>query len=201
MHTRGSSGPVSPFRRLTGTVLLVDDDADLLEAMARGLRHASYRVLTAPGGAEALALLASEPVDIIVSDLDMPGMGGLELLDRSRDLRPHAVRIVLTGHATAQSAMEAINQDEVYRYLAKPQTRDQLDATLAVAFEHLLVERELEALARQHQQRHRRPVEISPAEREALREVTSPFRCVDVGPSTEVEDGRPDWLSRLARRQ
>jgi DNA-binding NtrC family response regulator len=202
MKTFAAPGHASPFRHLTGTVLLVDDDVDLVESMARGLRHANYRVLVAHGGPEALETLAAEAVDVLVTDLEMPGMDGLELLDRSRDLRPDAVRIVLTGHASAQSAMEAINHDEVHRYLAKPLSRDQLDATLAVAFERLQAERDLKRLA---SQRPRPTVEISQAERDALREAAAPSRCLDVGPTVEaeaeVEDGRPDWLSRLARRR
>jgi DNA-binding NtrC family response regulator len=184
--SRAASHGSAPFRHLAGTVLLVDDDRDLLEGLGRGLRHSDYRVLLADGGAAALEVMAHEPVDVIVSDLEMPAMGGIELLDRARECCPGCVRIVLTGHATAQSAIDAINQDEVFRYLTKPVSRDTLSAALHMAFQKLEAERALEAAAERAQPP--RPVRawcepvLSEEEREAIRHATRPASCVDAEP-------------------
>lgn len=115
-----------------GLVLLVDDDPDLLEGMERGLRG-GFKVLTALGPDAGLQVLRHEAIDVVVSDLRMPGMGGLEFLQRARALRPEAVRIVLTGHPSADSAIAAINDDEVFRYLTKPVSPDHLLAALHLA--------------------------------------------------------------------
>ncbi len=101
------------------TVLVVDDEPASLRALRRTLAP-EYRVLCAAAGAEALALLASRPVSLLVTDHRMPGMSGVELLARSAELHPEVVRIVLTGHAEVDSLIQAINAGEVFYYLTKP---------------------------------------------------------------------------------
>lgn len=102
------------------TILLVDDEANILSALRRLLRPAGYRILTAESAAEALDLLETDPVDLIISDMRMPGMDGATFLTRVRERWPQTLRILLTGYADMEATIAAINQGEIYRYVAKP---------------------------------------------------------------------------------
>ncbi len=143
----GGGAGGSPFHRLKATVLLVDDEQDVLDGLRHALRHSDFRVITACGPAEALQVVAREQVDIVITDLRMPEMDGLELLDTIRERRPEALRLILTGHGDARSAITAINDEAVFRYLEKPISRDQLVATLQLASTALQERRELARLA------------------------------------------------------
>lgn len=102
------------------TVLLVDDDTLVTAALGRALRHEDFHVLIASSGQAALELLASEHVDVLLCDHCMPGMSGTDLLARTRESYPATIRLLLTGHATLDVAIEAINRGEVFRILTKP---------------------------------------------------------------------------------
>lgn len=91
-------------------VLLVDDEANILNALARLFLDRDVRVLRAGNGEEALGIVRREPVAVVVSDNLMPGMRGVELLSRVRDLSPDTVRVLLTGYADLPTAIEAINR-------------------------------------------------------------------------------------------
>ena len=101
-------------------ILVVDDEPHVLSALRRSLQARGFEVRLAPDGTQALALLSREPVDAIVCDMRMPGLNGAEVLRRSLQIAPEAVRVLLTGHADIASAMAAVNEAEVFRYLAKP---------------------------------------------------------------------------------
>ncbi|MHC1700579.1 MAG: HD domain-containing phosphohydrolase [Humidesulfovibrio sp.] len=117
-------------------VLVVDDDANLLASMRRQFA-ASYELVTARGGQEALDILASgRSFSVLVSDLRMPGMDGIQLLSRASKLYPDTVRILLTGFADLESAMEAVNQGFIFRLLSKPCPPDALERSLADAVRH-----------------------------------------------------------------
>lgn len=137
-------------------VLVVDDEPNILSAMGRMLRAHGYRVQTAPGGSEALALLEQGPVDLIISDMRMPGMNGAEFLRRSRECLPEAVRILLTGYADIASTIEAVNNGEIFRYISKPWNNEVLLATLRDGLERKQFKRErdqlLATVTRQHEQ-------------------------------------------------
>jgi DNA-binding NtrC family response regulator len=124
------------------TLLLVDDEPNVREGLAVALRAQAYRILQAGSGDEALAVLHANRVDLIVSDHLMPRMTGLELLKLVRDRFPDTVRIMLTGHADLQTAIAAINEGEIYRFLSKPCDRVELMVTIHLALEHLELERE-----------------------------------------------------------
>ena len=104
----------------TPTLLLVDDEPSILSALRRLFRPHGYRILTAEGGEAGLALLASETVDLVISDMRMPGMDGAAFLQAVRERWPQVVRILLTGYADMNSTVNAINQGEIYRYISKP---------------------------------------------------------------------------------
>jgi DNA-binding NtrC family response regulator len=101
-------------------VLLVDDDECVLEGLKRVLSREPWEIIVACGGEAALALLETQPVDVVVSDERMPGISGTELLMRVGARYPETVRIVLTGHGSLEIAIRAINEGEVYRFLTKP---------------------------------------------------------------------------------
>ncbi|MSP58812.1 MAG: response regulator [Myxococcales bacterium] len=102
------------------SILFVDDDATILRMVKRVLAEEPYEVLTAPGPREALAILADREVDLLVSDIEMPDMDGLALIQIVRREHPETLRMLLTGNATMERALTAINEGEVLRFLTKP---------------------------------------------------------------------------------
>lgn len=131
------------------SVLLVDDEPNVLRALRRVLRSETYQVLTASSGEEALQILAEEPANVVVSDSKMPGMEGAELLSRIQANYPDCIRILLTGHQDLDAVMRAINDGHIYHYIAKPWNDDDLRFILrqAIAFHESEHERQrLEAL-------------------------------------------------------
>ena len=116
------------------TLLLVDDEANILSALKRVLRHENYRILTASSAEEALSLLAQHPVGVILTDQRMPGMSGTELLARARSMHPRSIRMVLSGYTGLESLTEAINRGEISRFLAKPWRDDELLEAVREAF-------------------------------------------------------------------
>lgn len=107
-------------------VLLVDDDENLLRGISRALRKESYRVWTARGAEEALAIVKSRPVGVVVSDERMPGASGTELLAWIAQNCPEVVRVIMTGHTTPETTMRAVNEGRVFRYFTKPLDTDEL---------------------------------------------------------------------------
>ncbi|MGB7631963.1 MAG: HD domain-containing phosphohydrolase [Candidatus Deferrimicrobium sp.] len=111
-------------------VLLVDDEANILTALTRLFLDRDVRVLRAGNGEEALGIVRREPVAVVVSDNLMPGMRGVELLSRVRDLSPDTVRVLLTGYADLPTAIEAINRGEVFRFHEKPWVDEEIVRTV-----------------------------------------------------------------------
>jgi diguanylate cyclase (GGDEF)-like protein/PAS domain S-box-containing protein len=118
------------------TLLLVDDEPDILNALKRLLRRSGYRILTATSGADALELLGLNDVQVILSDQRMPQMSGTEFLSRVKELYPNTVRMVLTGHSDLASVTGAINRGAIFRFLSKPWDDDQLREQIHYAFVH-----------------------------------------------------------------
>lgn len=102
------------------TLLFVDDEPSILSALRRLFRPHGYRILIAESGAAGLAILEQEAVDLIISDMRMPEMDGATFLKQARSRWPGTVRILLTGYADVTSTVAAINEGEIYRYIAKP---------------------------------------------------------------------------------
>ncbi|MGR4069236.1 HD domain-containing phosphohydrolase [Billgrantia sp. C5P2] len=132
-------------------LLLVDDEPNVLSALTRMLRLEGYALHTAKGGQEALEILESEPIDLVLSDALMPGMDGIELLARVQQQWPECQRLLLTGQCDQASTIRAINEGHIYGYLAKPWDDERLRLTLRQALQHQQSQRErkrLEALTR-----------------------------------------------------
>src|SRR3989304_5476548 len=95
------------------TVLLVDDDDNILYGLVRALRKQPYQLLTAKSGDEAMLILKSRDVDVIVADEVMPGISGGDLLAWAAENVPETIRIILTGKPTTSIAIRAINEGRV----------------------------------------------------------------------------------------
>jgi response regulator RpfG family c-di-GMP phosphodiesterase len=112
-------------------ILLVDDDVILLESLERALSDDPFEVILASSAKQALSILAHrEDVDVVVSDEKMPGMSGNSLLARVYEEYPRTLRIMLTGHGSVDSALKAIHDGWVFKYLLKPCKPDDLVAVI-----------------------------------------------------------------------
>jgi response regulator RpfG family c-di-GMP phosphodiesterase len=124
------------------TILFVDDEPSILSALRRLFRPCGYRILIAEGGAAALTLMDEYAVDLVLSDMRMPAMDGVQLLEQVRARSPGTARMLLTGYADIGATIAAINRGEIHRYLSKPW--DDQDLLLAVrdGLERRLLEQE-----------------------------------------------------------
>jgi len=119
-----------------GRVLFVDDDKNALDGYKRLLRG-EFEVETALGGGQALAAIhLFGAYDVVISDMQMPGMNGAEFLAQVRQLSPHTARIVLTGYKDINRAIEAVNEGRIFRYLTKPCEKNQLVEAIRLGMAH-----------------------------------------------------------------
>lgn len=125
-------------------VLLVDDDPQLLNALGRVLHREKYKILTASSAEEALKIMSGICVSVIVTDQKMPGRSGVELLKDVRQRFPDTVSIMLTGEADMETAIQAINHGQIYRFFVKPCN----EVDLALTIREALQQRQLIAQAR-----------------------------------------------------
>ena len=116
-------------------LLVVDDEPAITRMLERLLRE-DFDVVTALSGAEALELLTVHDIALIISDQRMPGMTGVEFLKRSAEVRPHCVRIILTGYTDAADLVEAINSGVIYKYVTKPWVNTDLMQTVKRGLSH-----------------------------------------------------------------
>ena len=126
----------------TATLLCVDDEPHILAALRRVFRRSGFRVLTCAGADAALAMLAREPVDLVISDMRMPGMNGAELLEQACLRWPETRRILLSGFADAADTIAAVNRGQIWRYVAKPWNDEELLLTVHQALAHRQLQRE-----------------------------------------------------------
>ena len=148
-------------------IMVVDDEPANLRTLERIFRQ-DYQVVTAPSGAEALALLEHHDVALLISDQRMPAMTGIELMKRTVSLRPQMVKILLTGYTDVEALIEAINSGLVYRYLTKPWNNDDLRLTVSRALEHYEAMKSRSILAMENERLRARLREISETALESL---------------------------------
>jgi len=119
-------------------LLLVDDEENILRSLKRVLRREPWELVTVNSGEEALAAMAEQKFDLVISDARMPGMDGPTLLAEIRRKYPWCVRILLTGYADITSTINAINDGQIYRYISKPWDDDELRLIIrqALAFQY-----------------------------------------------------------------
>ncbi|MGV8822898.1 HD domain-containing phosphohydrolase [Methylibium petroleiphilum] len=136
------------------TVLAVDDEPNILAALRRLFRATGWRILTAAHAEEALALLAAEPVDAVLSDMRMPGMDGVQFLERVSQGWPRTARLLLTGQADLGSTIAAINRGRLHRYITKPWNDEELVLTLRQVAQNQQLEADKLALEQLTQQQN-----------------------------------------------
>jgi two-component system response regulator HupR/HoxA len=157
-------------------VLVVDDEPDILRSFRFNYGE-DFDVLTAESGPHGLELLAGHDVAVIVADQRMPQMSGTEFLERSMDVRPDAMRIILTGFTDVDALVQAVNLSRIYRYVTKPWSSEELRLTLLRAIDAFHLTRENARLVEEL----RRANERLAVENAYLREsVTMPTEIVGV---------------------
>ncbi len=124
------------------TILVVDDEPDVVRSV-KDLLRLDYTVHTATSAAEGMKVLEENTVDVVMTDQRMPEMTGVEFLKRVRDPHPDATRLLFTGYADINAVIAAINQGNVYRYIAKPWDPEELQTIIREACERhdLIVQR------------------------------------------------------------
>lgn len=146
------------------TILVVDDEPSVRRALHRLLAREQYRVVEAEGVAQALAVLGSHKIDLVITDYAMPDGTGMDLLLKMGPRYPHVVRMIITGKADLHAVVAAINEGHVYRFVLKPWDNEELCLSVRLALEQAkllsenrrlvgrLQEQEdmLRALAKQH---------------------------------------------------
>jgi two-component system probable response regulator PhcQ len=169
-------------------ILLVDDEPHVLSALKRVLRarfagEASIEVQADP--TVALARVRETAFDVVVSDFRMPQMSGIEFLNQVRELQPHAVRLILSASYEFETIQRAVNEAEVFRYMAKPWSDVDVVVQIGAALEKAELTRQERQLA--DDMRVQRGA-LSPAERERrrLEEMEPGITRVEWGPGGEV---------------
>jgi len=136
------------------TILVVDDEPSVRYALQRTLTDSGYEVLTAVDGEEAIKVLESNPVQLLICDYNMPGMSGIDLLKIVGVRYPRIMRVMLTGDPDPAIAVRSINEGEVYRFIRKPWNKSDLRTIVHFAFRVVKLEEEkrrLVAMVRRQQ--------------------------------------------------
>ena len=164
-------------------ILVVDDEAVIRDVVKRILERSSMDVATSSGGRAALAMMQETDFDLVVTDLKMPGMNGIEVLKAIKVLQPEVPVIIITGYSTVDTAVEAM-KNGAFDYIAKPFTPDQITekvnkalAQKAVLTENLLLKKELKehhgfdlfiGESREMQKVYRRIIQVAPTDSTVL---------------------------------
>ena len=148
------------------------DEINILNSIKRMLRNSGWDMLTFSSPTLALEeIRARDSINIIVSDYRMPEMDGIFLLNQAKILQPHALRILLSGQTDMVALLQAVNEAEIYRFITKPWSDDELRMTLKNALQHQALQEEnifLSNTVRQQTQRiHRQQKTLEYLERES----------------------------------
>ncbi|HDH06563.1 MAG TPA: response regulator [Nitrospirae bacterium] len=127
---------------MNNSMLLVDDEPGVISALKRSLIEESYNIYTANSGIEGLAILKDNKIKLVISDEKMPGMTGSEFLAAVKKMFPETLRMMLTGHASIQAAMNAVNNGEIYRFFTKPWNDIEIKLAIRSAIEKYDLEAE-----------------------------------------------------------
>ncbi|NOZ08811.1 MAG: response regulator [FCB group bacterium] len=125
-------------------ILIVDDEAELCDLLIRGLVHLSkeYQISSVNSGEEALAYLEAHEIDILVTDIRMPGIDGIDLLRRVQELQPSVATIIITGHGDLDNAIEALRLGAT-NFIRKPISHEILHLSILKAYEKKELEQKL----------------------------------------------------------
>lgn len=127
---------------MNNKILLVDDESNVLSALKRSLADEPWEIVTLTSGEEAVEIMKKQRFKVVISDERMIGMQGSEFLAHVRERHPETLRIMLTGHATVEAAMKAVNEGEIYRFFGKPWNDHDLKFALRAAIEKFDLEAE-----------------------------------------------------------
>jgi len=120
---------------VTKKILFVDDEAPILKSLNRLFMDTDYEIFTAESGNEALEILATEKMDMVISDMRMPGMDGCQLLQQVKELYPSCLRIILSGYSEKNTILEALQKNIAKLYILKPWENDKLMQLIDQLFE------------------------------------------------------------------
>lgn len=115
-------------------VLYVDDEQTNLFSFKASFRR-DFNVFTAASGSEGLKILNEKKFHVVISDQRMPGMTGIEFFQKTKEVHPDPIRVLLTGYADINAVIDAINKGEVYRYVTKPWNTDEVKTIIHNAYE------------------------------------------------------------------
>ena len=134
-------------------ILIVDDEPGVRSALQRAFLDEPYTLLTAENAEKGLEVLRNNQIKVVISDEMMPGMHGAEFLSIVKSEFPYVIRIMLTGHASIEAAMKAINEGGIYRFFTKPWEDIELKMSIKIAIDTYNLEEEnrilLEIIKRQ----------------------------------------------------
>ena len=107
-------------------ILVTDDETATLKTLSAALEDMGYKVTTATKGQEALALIRKRAFNILIADIKLPDISGLEILQTAKEFNPEIAVIMITGHASVETAVDAINEG-AYAYILKPVAMNELE--------------------------------------------------------------------------
>ncbi len=166
-------------------VICVDDDEAMLGTVVRCLKREPIEIRSTLSASQALSWIANDEIAVLVSDYDMPEMTGAQLAGHARRVRPETVRILLTGQRNLETAIDGINQGEIFRFLNKPFDNEQLRAAVNAGVAR---NRELLAMSGDRERRQRRE-----ALRAALESEYPGISKVDRSPGEPYEVTSDPW--------
>lgn len=127
-------------------ILILDDQIEILNSLERQLRE-DYKIYTVSSGMDALKLMEKKDFAVVLADQRMPGMTGVEFLEKSLTIQPEIVKILITAYADIQASIEAINKGQIYYYISKPWEPDELRLIVQKAVEHYTLQQKNRELA------------------------------------------------------
>ena len=134
----------------TRTILFVDDEERILTSLKRGLMDEPYNLLFADSGKKAMEILEHNEVHVIVTDMRMPEMSGLQLLKIVKEKYPYIVRLVLSGYTQIGTLLTAINQGEIFKFITKPwKLEEEFKGVIVQAVEYYNLHIERDHLAKE----------------------------------------------------
>ena len=124
------------------TILLVDDEENILRSLKRELVDGNYRLVTVNSAERGLEILASQEISVIISDQRMPGISGADFLTMAREKYPDTVRILLTAYSDMRDTIDAINKGGIYKFIHKPWEDNELKQAIREAVQQYDIARE-----------------------------------------------------------
>ncbi len=158
------------------SILLVDDEPNILNALKRLFRRSGYVIHTAESGAAGLEILRQQPVDLIISDMRMPEMNGAEFLEQAVEVAPEAMRLLLTGYSDINATIEAINKGKIFGYISKPWNETELNLTVRQALEQKALRDERDRLQKLTQKQNAELKELNATLEDKVRQRTKQLR-------------------------